>query len=55
MPPSAEDVRHHLNDMVLLTLPTLLFKQLSDAALKRNMTLPQLLSTAVTDYLKRTE
>ena len=55
LPPTPEEVRGHLNDLVLLALPTSLFKQLSDAAMKRNMTLPQLLSNAVTDYLKKTE
>jgi len=47
--------RNLLSDLVLLALPAALFKQLSDAAMARNMTLPQLLSTAVVDYLKKTE
>jgi hypothetical protein len=54
-PPVEREARSAINDLVLLALPTLLFKQLSDAARDRNMTLPQLLSTAVLDYLKKTE
>ena len=53
--PTPFDARGALNDMVLLALPTVLFKQLSDAASKRNQTLPQLLSAAVIDYLAKTE
>ncbi len=54
-PPTEREVQQHLNDIVLLAVPTVLFKQLSDEAIKRNMTLPQLLSTAIQDYLKKTE
>jgi hypothetical protein len=53
--PTEPEARGLLNDLVMLALPMSLFKDLSDAALKRNMTLPQLLSAAVVDYLKKTE
>jgi hypothetical protein len=53
--PTPEAARGALNDMVLLALPMVLFKQLSDAAMKRNMVLSQLLSVAVQDYLQKTE
>ena len=53
--PTQTDARSAMNDLVLLALPTKLFKQLSDEAMKRNMTLPQLMSAAVVDYIKKTE
>ncbi len=54
-PPTEADARAAFNDLVLLALPITLYKQLSDAAMKRNLTLQQLLSNAVQEYLKKTE
>lgn len=53
--PTEADAQRALNDFVLLALPTVLFRQLGDEAMKRNMNLSQLLSVAITDYLKKTE
>jgi predicted DNA-binding ribbon-helix-helix protein len=53
--PTEEQARAALGQMTFFALPMALFRELSDAAAKRQMTLPQLLSTAVSDYLKKTE
>lgn len=53
--PTEADARSVLEQMVFCTLPAPLFKLLSDAAAERQMTLAQLLSTAVSEYLKKTE
>jgi hypothetical protein len=44
-----------LNDIVFFALPAPLFKQLSEAAARRQMVLAELLATAVSEYLKKTE
>lgn len=54
-PPTEADGRHAFEQMVFCALPAPLFKQLSEAASERRITLAQLLSTAVADYLKKTE
>jgi hypothetical protein len=38
-----------------LAVPELAYKALSDAAAKRNLSIAQLLSVAVADFLKKTE
>ena len=53
--PTEREVKVSMSDMTFLALPMPLFTQLSDAAAKRQITLAQLLSTAVSDYLKNTE
>lgn len=42
-------------DSYFLMVPGLTYKQLSDAAAKRNMTITQLVSTALSEFLKKTE
>jgi hypothetical protein len=42
-----------LGELVFLAVPTPLFKELSDEAANRNLTLAQLLSAAVSEYLKK--
>lgn len=42
-----------LGEMVFLAVPMPLFNQLSDEAAKRNQTLAQLLSAALSEYLKK--
>lgn len=54
-PATERQVQASMSDMTFLALPMPLFIQLSDAAAKRQITLAQLLSTAVSDYLKDTE
>jgi hypothetical protein len=53
--PTQADARAAMNDFVLLAIPTTLYRQLSDVAMQRNMTLSQLMATALTDYIKKTE
>lgn len=42
-------------DSYFLVVPGLTYKQLSDAAAQRNMTITQLVSTALSEFLKKTE
>lgn len=50
-----DEARAALNDVVLLTLPTKFFVQISNEAARRNMTPSELLRRAVLDYLERTD
>lgn len=42
-------------DLYFLAVPGVTYKQLSDAAAVRNLTLAQLVSAAFSEYLKKTE
>ena len=50
--PSEEDAPPGAAPVYFLAVPELAYKALSDAAAKHNMTLAQLLSEAVSAYLK---
>jgi hypothetical protein len=53
--PTPESANQALNDLVFFALPAPLFRELSSQAAKRQMTLAQLLSTAVEEYLLKTD
>ncbi len=44
-----------MSEMVMIGLPLPTVKALSDAAAVRNLTLAQILSEAINDYLRKTE
>lgn len=49
--PTPETANQALNDLVFFALPAPLFRNLSSEAAKRQLTLAQLLSNAVEEYL----
>jgi len=51
---SPEDVSRMFTEMVLLSVPMHAFKKLADAAAARGMTVPDLLTKAVDQYIKST-
>jgi len=51
----AEEPPEQAAPVYFLAVPELSYKALSDAAAKRNLSIAQLLSLAISDFLKKTE
>jgi len=55
IPTSEDDAPPQAAPVYFLAVPELAYKALSDAAAKRNLSIAQMLSAAITDFLKKTE
>jgi hypothetical protein len=53
--PNDEDYLKFMGEIMMIGLPMPLVEQLSNAAKERNLTLAQLLSHALDDYVKKTK
>ena len=55
IPTPEDDAPPQAAPVYFLAVPELAYKALSDAAAKRNLSIAQMLSAAITDFLKKTE